>query len=227
MTLAAATASAATATGLTASATTAKPAASTSALGSLAGNFQDFLTMLMTQLKHQDPTTPLDPNQFTSELVQFSSVEQQISTNTSLGQLIQLTQSGQMLQSAAIVGHVVNVTSGEISLQNGLGRLNITAPSAERVTVGVFDSSGAAVAQSTITAGQGSNNWSWDGKNTAGVQMPDGAYKVTVTAAGKTATAVPFTVVGTATGVTQTATGLLLAVGGVTVPFGAVTSVAK
>ena len=227
MTLAAATASAATATGLTASATTAKPAASTSALGSLAGNFQDFLTMLMTQLKHQDPTTPLDPNQFTSELVQFSSVEQQINTNASLGQLIQLTQSGQMLQSAAIVGHVVNVTSNEISLQNGLGRLNITAPTAERITVGVFDSTGASITQSSITAAQGSNNWSWDGKNAAGVQMPDGAYKVTVTATGKNALAVPFSVVGTATGVTQTSTGLALNIGAQTVPFSAVTAVAK
>ena len=60
----------------------------TSALGStantqLAGNFNEFLQLLTTQLQHQDPTSPLDPNQFTQELVQFASVEQQINTNTS------------------------------------------------------------------------------------------------------------------------------------------------
>src|SRR6185312_5424233 len=65
-----------------------------SALGSLSGNFGNFLQMLMTQLQNQDPTSPLDTNAFTSELVQFSSVEQQINTNTSLTQLIQLTQAG-------------------------------------------------------------------------------------------------------------------------------------
>ena len=62
----------------------------TSALGQLSGNFSDFLTMLMTQLKNQDPSSPMDANQFTSELVQFSSVEQQINTNGNLTQLIQL-----------------------------------------------------------------------------------------------------------------------------------------
>ena len=70
-------------------------ASGSNALGSLANNFQNFLTLLMTQLKNQDPTSPLDTNQFTSQLVQFTSVEQQINTNRSLGQLINLTQSGQ------------------------------------------------------------------------------------------------------------------------------------
>ena len=46
----------------------------TSALASLSSNFSDFLSLLMTQLQNQDPTSPLDSNQFTSELVQFTSV---------------------------------------------------------------------------------------------------------------------------------------------------------
>ena len=53
-------------------------------LASLSSNFSDFLNLLMTQLKNQDPTSPMDANSFTSELVEFSSVEQQINTNTSL-----------------------------------------------------------------------------------------------------------------------------------------------
>ena len=65
---------------------------SSSALSSLDSNFQDFLSMLMTQLQNQDPTSPMDTNEFTSELVQFSSVEQQINTNSNLEQLITLTQ---------------------------------------------------------------------------------------------------------------------------------------
>jgi flagellar basal-body rod modification protein FlgD len=56
----------------------------------------------------------MDTNQFTTELVQFSSVEQQITTNSSLTQLIQMTQSGEILNSASLVGHQVEVTSNSI-----------------------------------------------------------------------------------------------------------------
>ena len=57
---------------------------STNALSSLTNNFSSFLNLLMTQLQNQDPSSPMDTNQFTSELVQFSQVEQQITTNSSL-----------------------------------------------------------------------------------------------------------------------------------------------
>ena len=105
-------AAAAASTGNTAS------AAATNALTNLSSNFQDFLGMLMTQLQNQDPTSPMDTNQFTQELVEFSSVEQQINTNSSLTQLIQLTQSGQVEQSASIVGHQVELNSANIVVQN-------------------------------------------------------------------------------------------------------------
>src|ERR1700730_10399697 len=116
----------------TASSTTAN--SSQNALTSLSSNFQDFLSMLMTQLQNQDPSSPMDTNQFTTELVQFSSVEQQITTNSSLTQLIQLTQSGEILNSASLVGQQVEVTSNSIPLQNGSGTVNFTT-----TTVGAGD----------------------------------------------------------------------------------------
>src|ERR1700732_876294 len=81
----------------------------TSPIASLSSNFGNFLNLLMTQLRHQDPTAPMDANSFTSELVQFSSVEQQINTNTSLTQLIQLTQMADVSQSSAMIGKQVTV----------------------------------------------------------------------------------------------------------------------
>src|SRR5258708_15264871 len=83
------------------------PDPNTSALSSLSSNFSDFLNLLMPQLKNQTPTSPMDANAFTSELVQFSGVEQQINMNTSLSQLIQLTQSADVTQSSAIIGKQV------------------------------------------------------------------------------------------------------------------------
>src|SRR5947208_12909592 len=68
------------------SGTTALPAASLSSTtgSTLAGNFQAFLTLLTTQLRHQNPLDPLDTNQFTQQLVQFAGVEQQLRTNSEL-----------------------------------------------------------------------------------------------------------------------------------------------
>src|ERR1700710_190147 len=61
----------------------------------IAGNFQTFLTLLTTQLKNQNPLDPLDTNQFTSQLVQFAQVEQQLKSNEQLSTLVSLQQTAQ------------------------------------------------------------------------------------------------------------------------------------
>ena len=90
-----------------------------SALSSLSGNLDTFLKLLMTQLQNQDPTSPLDTAQFTSQLVQYSSVEQQIQTNTNLNSLLQLTQGNQVVQSASLLGKKAEVASDQLALQDG------------------------------------------------------------------------------------------------------------
>ena len=102
-----------------AASTSAASQTSSAAFSSLDGNFNDFLNMLMTQLQNQDPTSPMDTNEFTTELVQFSGVEQQINTNASLTQLIQLTQAGETMQGTSMTGKQVTVSSSQIALQNG------------------------------------------------------------------------------------------------------------
>lgn len=196
-------------------------------LASLSSNFGNFLNLLMTQLKNQDPTSPMDANSFTTELVQFSSVEQQINTNTSLTQLIQLTQAADVTQSSALIGKQVTVQSGEIPLQNGSGTLNFTAPAAEPVSITVQGATGNTLQQVTVKAVQGENTWNWNGKASNGQTLPDGAYTVAVTGgvSGAPATALPFTVVGTATGVTSQNNSVNLQLGALSVPFSAVTSV--
>jgi flagellar basal-body rod modification protein FlgD len=210
----------------TAAATTAASSGST-ALTSLSSNFGDFLNLLMTQLQNQDPTSPLDSNQFTSELVQFSSVEQQINTNTSLTQLIQLTQGGEVMQASAMTGKQVTVTSTQVPLQNSTGTINFTAPGAEPVAIAIYNSSGAQLYDAALTSVTGQNTFTWNGTDSAGNTVPDGAYNVAVIGAnsnGSTA-ALPFTVTGTATGVLSNSTGMQLELGALNVPFSAVTSV--
>jgi flagellar basal-body rod modification protein FlgD len=197
------------------------------ALSQLSGNYNDFLKLLMTQLQNQDPTSPMDTNQFTTELVQFSSVEQQIATNTSLTSLIQLTQSGQLLQSSALVGHQVAFTSTNVALQSGSAHIEFNAATAEPVTVTVADAQGKTLRQDVVNATAGTNTWSWDGTTASGATMPDGAYAVTATTPSGTTTvsAVPFTVIGTAAGLAKSGSSLNLQVGGVSTDLSTVTSV--
>ena len=197
------------------------------ALSSLTGNFNNFLKLLMTQLQNQDPTTPMDTSQFTTQLVQFASVEQQINTNTSLTQLIQLTQAGEVLQSSAMVGHKVAVTSNQMPLQNGTGEVQFTAPAAGPVAIAIYNGSGTQIADATVQATAGTNSWTWNGQDGSGNQRPDGTYQVAVMGLNSAGTpsALPFTVIGTATGVQQQNNTLQLQLGSDTVAFSAVQSI--
>nr|WP_294509873.1 flagellar hook capping FlgD N-terminal domain-containing protein [uncultured Rhodopila sp.] len=197
------------------------------ALNSLSGNFSDFLTLLMTQLQNQDPSSPMDSNQFTSELVQFSSVEQQINTNNDLTQLIQITQASQVEQSSAMLGKQVVVNSTQLSLQNGTASIAFNTSTAEPVAISVTNASGAQVASATLTSKAGSNTWTWNGKTGNGTTEPDGAYTVSVTALGSNGatSSVPFTVTGTATSVVNNSGTVDLQMGGLTLPFSNVVSV--
>lgn len=207
-----------------ANAPTAAQAASatgTNALAQLTGNYQTFLNMLMTQLQNQDPSSPMDTNQFTTELVQFSSVEQQINTNSSLTQLIQLTQSGEMLQGSAIVGHSVAAANTDMSVQSGTGTIQFTAAAAEPVQISVYNSAGALMNSSSVNAAKGANTWSWNATAANGQTQSDGDYRVVVNTTSSTGvtTAIPFNTVGLATGVLTNGTTLDLQMGGVTTAF--------
>jgi flagellar basal-body rod modification protein FlgD len=199
----------------------------TTALSSLSGNFTDFLSLLMTQLQNQDPSSPMDSSQFTSELVQFTSVQQQIGTNSNLTQLIQLTQASQIEQSASMIGKPVTATSSQLTLQKGAADINFNTTTAEPVAIAVYDSSGAQVQTASMTTAAGANSWTWNGQSATGTTMPDGAYKVTVTALGVNGATsqIPFTVTGTATSVMNDAGTVQVQMGGLVLPFSAVTSV--
>ncbi len=210
------------------STTTSSTAASgtTDPLSSLTGNFNTFLTLLTTQLQNQDPTSPMDSSTFTTELVQFAGVEQQIGTNSNLTQLISLAQGGAVMQSAQLLGKQVDVTSPQMVLQNGSGTVDYTAQAAGPVTIAVANAQGAPLYQATVNATQGSNSWTWNGQSVSGATMPDGAYTVTVTGnAGGGATALPFTVRGTVTGVQQSGSSVQLELGPLSVGVSSLTSV--
>ncbi len=204
-------------------------AVGTNALQQLGSNFNQFLSLLTTQLQNQDPTSPMDTNQFTQELVQFTGVQQSVATNTNLSQLISLQQGSEVLQSSAVVGHKATVASGQIALQNGTGEITFSAAAAEPVQLAIVDSSGRPVRNVALQAQAGTNSWSWDGRDDSGNSLPDGAYGIAVETGtdGSSASAVPFSVVGTATGLVNGASGMQLQIGALSVGLDKVQSIAS
>jgi flagellar basal-body rod modification protein FlgD len=220
---------AAASTALASSSATSSAASSvgTNALQSLGTNFTEFLNLLMTQLQNQDPTQPMDSNEFTTELVQFTGVQQEVATNSSLSQLISMQQTSQVLQSSSLVGKVATVTSNEISLQSGTGTLTFNGTAGQNVAVAVVNASGQPIMDATLTAQNGTNTWTWDGTDNNGNSVPDGAYRVAVEtepAGGGAAVAVPFSVVGTATGISTSGSTTMLDLGQLQVPLSSLVS---
>src|SRR5262249_25107311 len=89
---------------------------STDALNKLSSDFNNFLTLLTTQLKNQDPLAPMDSTQFTQQLVAFTGVEQQINSNKKLDQLIALNQGDQMTSAVNFIGTQVEAVSTGVNL---------------------------------------------------------------------------------------------------------------
>jgi flagellar basal-body rod modification protein FlgD len=150
----------------------------------LAGNFQTFLTLLTTQLQNQDPLSPLDTNQFTQQLVQFASVEQQLKTNSQLTTLVSLQQTAQATQALGFVGKTAVVDGSTTAVANGSATWNLSVPTNSNVNISITNSTGQTVFTGSYAVNAGSNlPFTWNGKGNDGTQWPDGKYKLTATAA--------------------------------------------
>jgi flagellar basal-body rod modification protein FlgD len=182
----------------------------------IAGNFQTFLTLLTTQLKNQNPLDPLDTNQFTQQLVQFAGVEQQLKQNEQLGTLISIEKSAQQTTALAFVGSTVAVDGQTAKLSNGQATWTMQVPKPVNATVTIKSSTGQTVYTGSYSMQTGTQNFTWDGKGTNGVQWPDGNYTMSITAkdtSGQTVS-VPTEVEGVVDSVDLSQTPPVLAIGG-------------
>lgn len=147
----------------------------------IASNFTEFLQLLTTQLKNQDPLSPLDTNQFTQQLVEFSQVEQQMKSNTQLSTLVSLEQTAQSTSALALVGATV-VVNGATTPFDGTSAnwsLNVTKPATASVTIA--DSTGQTAYSGTFAVNPGVQNFTWDGHGNDGRLWPAGSYTLTAT----------------------------------------------
>lgn len=187
--------------------------------GTLADNFQTFLTLLTTQLQNQNPLDPLDTNQFTQQLVQFASVEQEVKTNEQLTSLVTLQQTAQSTQALGFVGKTAVVDGSTATVVNSAAAWTLGVPKDANVSVTIANSTGQNVFTGSYPVSAGNNQaFVWNGKGTDGTQWPDGKYTLTATANDNNgnALAVSTQVQGVVSSVDLTQTPPLLSIGGET-----------
>ncbi len=174
-----------------------------------------FLNLLVTQMKNQDPLNPMDNAQVTSQLAQLSTVTGINQLNAAVATLSTNMIAGQNLQAANMIGHGVIAPGSAISLSSGKSIYGIDlVQGADKVDVTIKNAAGATV--KTISLGStasGLNQLTWDGSTDAGGVAADGQYtfSVAATSAGKAvdATALSF---GLVSSVTSNAQGVKLSV---------------
>ena len=152
-------------------------------------NQDDFLTLMITQLKNQDPFKPMDPAQYVGQLAQFSSVSGLSEINKNISSLTSSLRGNQVLDGAALIGRTVIAegnqiyryvpAEGEAIPTQGAVEVPSGASSVQLV---VRDSAGTLVKTQSIEARAGLRGFTWDGSTNDGGSAPSGSYKIEVIA---------------------------------------------
>jgi flagellar basal-body rod modification protein FlgD len=204
----------------------------TTSKNKLAKDLNSFLQLLTSQLKNQDPLSPMDSSEFTNQLVEFAQVEQQIGMNDNLTSLIGLTNQSIVSNAVNYIGKTIEGESNQAPLQDGkLKAAYGLSAEAHQVTVVVRNEAGDIVYSRPIdqAAGKtaGVHSFEWDGKDSNGNQLPDGPFTLSVTAVSADDTPIEnyITAFGRVTGVTSINGATVLLVGKVGIPVNSVLSV--
>ena len=175
-----------------------------------------FLTLLVTQLKNQDPLNPMDNSQMTSQLAQISTVSGIDKLNTTLNTLMDSIGTSQSMQASQMIGKSVMVPGAQMTLSSGAAYAGINlSGAADQVTLKILDSSGNVIHTQQLGAQDaGVFNIAWDGTADAGTKAADGNYKFSVeaTQGGKAVTAAPLQI-GTVSALVRSNGGFLLDLG--------------
>ena len=196
----------------------------------MSGNYEMFLKLLTTQLKNQDPLSPLDNNQFTQQLTQMTGVQQQLLTNQLLTQLIGQGQADMGGGAVNLIGKLVTVDNNQAVVEAGKAQWTYELPTiASETKLSILDAAGRTVWSGVAASNaKGSHTLDWDGKDLSGRQVTDGGtYRLKIEAedlngGAMTATA---SVTGLASRLQVIDGQTLLTVGKIKAPLTAVTGV--
>jgi flagellar basal-body rod modification protein FlgD len=149
----------------------------------IADNFDTFLQLLTTQLKNQNPLEPLDTNQFTQQLVQFTSVEQQLKTNEFLEAMMQSSQNSNNAQAVSYVGKTVTASGATTDLVDGVANwVYRVDAAAENTNITIKDAAGNVVYTENLSLEAGTDQIVWDGTTSSGTKLNSGQFTITIDA---------------------------------------------
>ncbi|MCA9754487.1 MAG: flagellar hook assembly protein FlgD [Candidatus Eisenbacteria bacterium] len=183
-----------------------------------------FLQLLITQMRYQDPLSPMENEAFLAQLAQFSSLEQMQQLNESFQSVIDFSQSQANSGATSLIGKHVRAAGEhvEVGAEGNVELGYFLSQPAQAVEIRVVDESGATIktlVQNDVDSG--SNTIEWDGRDAGGSRVPAGTYSFEVTATDTTGQEVPVTrtVTGLVEGVTFRSGQALLLVNGREVPL--------
>ena len=194
----------------------------------LTGNYSMFLNLLTAQIKNQDPLSPMDTTQWTNQLVQYSSVEQQLKANGYLEKMASGSTTSDMNSAVGYIGKTVKADTSTAALGNGAATWDYSlGGAASTATLTVTDSKGTVVwSGNAPDATKGTHSFTWDGKTASGGTAADGNYSLQITASNASGTvASSVGVSGAVTSVENTSNGVVLNIGNTAVPLSSITSV--
>ncbi len=157
------------------------PAASARASGDNLGQ-QDFMELLVAQLKNQDPAKPMDNFQFLSQIAQFGMVDGIQELNGSFGNVADSFRQNQMVEAASLLGREVATEGGSVAYEGLSVRGSIDVPEgASNLMLEIRSSNGDLVHSDLVTAPEaGTEPFIWDGTDADGIQLPAGDYEISV-----------------------------------------------
>lgn len=183
----------------------------------LSADMNTFLTLLTTQLKYQDPMEPMDATEFTNQLVAYSEVEQAIATNEKLDTLISLNNANLGAQTINYLGLTAQVVGNVFPLEDGKAKVAYTFDKAvDSAVITIKDSNGDIIYSTEAEKTQGTHEFEWDGTDSDGNKLEDGAYQFEVTtkvAEGEKNAEVTSTIFGKVTGVASDDKGVYVGLG--------------
>lgn len=196
----------------------------------LADNLDTFLQLLITQLQNQDPLQPMDTNEFTAQLVQYSGVEQAVKSNSYLSKMVDASTVSASQMAVGYIGKLVTADGTTTALADGKAQWAINAQgAASQATFEIRDASGSVVASRTGPLSAGKSVYSWDGHLSTGQPAPAGLYTLTVAArdAGGATVPVSTQITGVVDGADFDGSEPLLDIGGIKVKLSSISQVSQ
>jgi len=155
--------------------------ASASNKAQLTKDFDNFLTLLTTQLQYQDPLNPTDTSEFTNQLVSFSQLEQQILQSERMDNLVKTAQASTINAATSFIGKTVRYEGDTFNFRGTDSTPNtefgyFLTDTANDTRLTILDTNGRVIRSERGSTGSGEHTWNWDGLDNNGLPVDQGTY---------------------------------------------------